>query len=74
MPLQFGAARVAALAEPRNEDLLQDDPLPFRHYGRARFDIREHVGHALHVGNGMIELGKTRVRRVRMGVDQAGDD
>ena len=69
--VELGAGRIALLAQARDEDLRQRDPVPGLGRLGARAEVREHVLDGLHVRDGLLELVHRRARRMHVGIDQA---
>ncbi len=64
--IQLRAGRIALFAQAGDEDLPQDDPLPFREHPRAGLDVIEHILDAFHRRNGMFELRQARIGGVNV--------
>ena len=72
--VQFLARGKPPLAEPRDEDLLDADPLARPQGGRPRTYVSQHVGDRIHLGHLVIEFVHGRRHQVQMRIDQSRQD
>ena len=71
--VKFRPGGITLFLEARDEDLLELQPLAFRHDLGARGEVIEHVLDGLHIRDGVIVL-RHRGGGMHMGIDEAGEN